>query len=245
MVIDRQQVVNVLRRLRDRYSERGALAVGSPFVVLLAVMFSARTKDEQVLKLLPDFFRAFPSPQKLAIADLPAIESRLSTIGMFRQKAKNAKALAQMLVSDYGGEVPRTLEELVRLPGVGRKTASVVLTTVFDQPAVAVDVHVARIVKRLGWSRGATPEKIERDLLAIVPEHLQAMVNETMVPFGREICTARSPKCFTCPVVDLCAYVQKNVTPTPQAEQSLVRAYQARTELSKLVDETAEKLRNI
>ncbi|MBP9827985.1 endonuclease III [Patescibacteria group bacterium] len=245
MVGDGKQIVEALARLRDRYPEPGALAVGSPFVVLLAVMFSARTKDEQVLKLLPGFFREFPTPQILANADLSVIEARLSTIGMFRQKAKNAKALALMLVHDFGGGVPGTLAELIRLPGVGRKTASVVLTTVFAQPAVAVDVHVARIVTRLGWSKAITPEAIEQDLLAIVPEELQATVNETMVPFGREICTARSPSCFACPVVDLCAYSQKNLLSTTKAQQSLARAHEVRKALVHLVDETAEQLRNI
>lgn len=212
---------DVLETLRARYPSRGALEIGTPYHMLVMVVLSARTRDEQVLKLAPEFFSAFPTPQDLAVGDIRVIEQKLATIGLFRAKAKNVKALAEKLVSDFDGEVPRTMDELVSLPGVGRKTASVVLAAAFGVPAIAVDVHVHRIANRLGWVKTKTPEQTERALLKIVAPEDRATVNLTFVPFGRGACTPGTPRCYMCPLADVCAFPKKNLE-TPKNVDKIV-----------------------
>lgn len=199
-----------LRRLSLLYPDPGALHVGTPYHMLVMVALSARTRDEQILKLAPGFFQSFPTANDLASADISSITKAISTIGMYRQKAKNLKAMAQMIVKDFGGEVPSTMEELVRLPGVGRKTASVILVAAFDVPAIAVDTHVHRVVNRLGWVKTKTVEATERALLRIIPKSMQPIVNRVFVPFGRSICIAK-PRCWACPLVNECTFAQKNL----------------------------------
>jgi len=215
-----QRAVSTLEKLSLIYPDLGALHVGTPYHMLVMVALSARTRDEQILKLAPGFFRSFPSVHSLAVADLALITKAINTIGMYRQKAKNLKAMAQMIVKDFGGEVPSTMEELVRLPGVGRKTASVILVSAFGSPAIAVDTHVHRVVNRLGWVKTKTVEATEQVLLRIIPKSMQPIVNRVFVPFGRSICIAK-PRCWTCPLVNECAFVQKNLIPPKNKEKIL------------------------
>lgn len=210
--VSRGQIALVLRRLIKRFPTPGAMEIGNPFQTLVAVVLSARTRDEQVLLLLPEFFRAFATPEALAVAPLREIEKRLSTIGMWRQKAKHVKALAQMLLTHFGGQVPETMSELVALPGVGRKTASVVLVSCFKTPAIAVDTHVHRVVNRLGWVRTQTPAKTESALLDLIPQKEQPLVNRVFVKFGRFLCLPGKPRCYLCPVKDLCAFSKKQLS---------------------------------
>lgn len=235
-------VSEVLRRLREKYPHGGALEIGMPFHMLVLVMLSARTRDEQVLKLAPALFVAFPSPQAMATASVEEIAAKISSIGLFRQKAKNLKVLAQKLVDDFDGRVPSTIEELTTLPGVGRKTASVVLVGAFGKSAVAVDVHVQRIAQRLGWTKEEEPVEIERDLLVLVPPEEQAVVNQTFVPFGRAVCTTGTPRCWACPVADLCAYAQKNLTPPNNADEILAENARKEAELERLKQEAAKRI---
>ena len=205
----------VVKILDKRYTDRGMTDLGNPEDTLLATILSARTTDVQVLKMFPSFRKKFSTWKKIAAADTRDIEKSINTIGLYRSKAKNVKGLAQKILSDFDGKVPKTMEELVTLPGVGRKTASVVLAFCFNTPAIAVDTHVFRIVHRLGWSKGKTPEQVERDLLALVPKSEWINVNRTMVQFGRDICVGgRKPECWRCPVAKWCAYTPK--TPTPK-----------------------------
>lgn len=191
--------------------------------MLVLVVLSARTRDEQVLKLAPGFFKTFPTVERLAKADVAAITAKVNTVGMYKQKAKNLSAMAKRVVTEFHGNVPRTIDELTSLAGVGRKTASVIVSALFATPAIAVDVHVARIVTRLGWLgnvRGGvlyTPEKIEKILRAVVPEKNWSDINRVFVPFGRAVCTP-TPRCFACPVADMCAFPKKNMTPPPNAD---------------------------
>jgi len=202
-----EKVIIVLKR---RYPQKADMDLGNPDDSLLATIFSARTTDAQVLKMFPAFRRKFPTWKKLAAADVADIAKSINTIGLYRNKAKSVKALAQKILAEFDGKVPRTMEELVTLPGVGRKTASCILSQSFGIPAVAVDTHVFRIAHRLGWSKGKTPEKVEEDIKKIVPEKLWGDVNRTMVRFGREICVGgKKPKCWLCPVAKWCAYKQK------------------------------------
>ncbi len=215
-----QRAVSTIEKLSLIYPDLGALHAGTPYHMVVMVALSARTRDEQILKLAPGFFRSFPSVHSLAVADLALITKAINTIGMYRQKAKNLKAMAQMIVKDFGGEVPNTMEELVRLPGVGRKTASVILVAAFDIPAIAVDTHVHRVVNRLGWVKTKTVEATEQALLRIIPKSMQPIVNRVFVPFGRSICIAK-PRCWACPLVNECAFAQKNLIPPKNHDKIL------------------------
>jgi endonuclease-3 len=149
----------------------------------------------------------------LASANVNTIAKSINTIGLYRSKAKAIKGLAQKILKDFGGDVPGTMEELVSLPGVGRKTASCVLTYVFKVPAVAVDTHVFRIARRLGWSSGKTPELVEKGIMELVPKRHWNDINHSMVRFGRDICVSRTPQCWRCPVAKLCGYSPKTSKP--------------------------------
>lgn len=186
--------------------------LGSPEDTILGVLMSARTTDVQVLKIFPSFRKKFPTWKKLAAAKPEEIAATINTIGLYKSKAKAINGLAKKILNEFDGNVPRTMEELVTLPGVGRKTASCVLAYCFHVPAIAVDTHVFRIAHRLGWSKGKTPERVERDLRAVVPEGDWMEINRTMVRFGREICVGgKQPKCWMCPVAQWCAYSPKTV----------------------------------
>ena len=188
--------------------------------MIVMVALSARTRDEQILKLAPGFFKIFPTVGHLAVADLQSISNAIDTIGLFRQKARNLKLMAQMIVDEFNGEVPQSMEDLVRLPGVGRKTASVILVAAFNTPAIAVDTHVHRVVNRLGWVKTKTVEATERALLRIIPASMQPIVNRVFVPFGRTICIAK-PRCWACPLVNECAFANKNLIPPSNREKVL------------------------
>lgn len=205
--------LRVIRVLSRRYIAKGMVDLGTPEDTLLATILSARTRDEQVLKIFPAFRKAFPTLPRLARANVQDIAKRISTIGLYRNKAKAIKALAERIVVVYGGKVPKTMDDLLTLPGVGRKTASCVLSYAFGIPAIAVDTHVRRITHRLGWTKAASPEKIERDLRKLFPEKWWNEINRTMVQFGRDICVPEKPKCWKCPVAKWCAYQPK--TPAP------------------------------
>lgn len=177
----------------------------SPFQLLVATVLSAQTTDVQVNKITPALFARYGTAHELSQADQENVENLLNRIGMFRQKAKNIVLLSKMLVETHGGEVPRSLDELVVLPGVGRKTANVVLGVAFGAPeGVVVDTHVARISTRLGFTQNDKPPEIERDLMALFPSSEWDMLSHTLIFHGRRICRAIRPACSTCPVSDLC-----------------------------------------
>jgi endonuclease-3 len=178
----------------------------NPFELLVATVLSAQTTDVAVNKVTPALFAKYATPSALAKAD-PArdVEPILSTLGMFRQKSKNVVGLARGIVENHGGEVPRTLAELVELPGVGRKTANVVLGVAFGAPeGVVVDTHVQRISQRLGWTKNTEPPKIEQDLCALLPRAKWDLTSHVLIFHGRRICFARKPNCGGCGVSDVC-----------------------------------------
>ncbi len=211
------EIERVLKTLKTRWKNPGAMHLEDPYRTVVGVALSARTRDEQVLKLLPAFFDRFPSPKELAETSEAEIRQYIDTIGMYKQKARNLKKLGTQLVRDFGGKVPCTMEELVTLAGVGRKTASVLMTACFNSPAIAVDTHVHRVTNRLGWVKATTPPKTEEQLLKAVPKDLQPLVNQVFVKHGRYVCLP-TPRCWMCPVRDLCAYKKKNVTPPKDAD---------------------------
>jgi endonuclease-3 len=177
----------------------------TPFQLLVATVLSAQTTDVAVNKLTPALFAKYPTADKLADAPPEDVQQILSSIGMFRQKTKSVLGLSKLLVAKHGGQVPRTLEELVELPGVGRKTANVVLGVAFGAPeGVVVDTHVMRISQRLGWTKNADAETIERDLCALLPRPDWDAVSHTLIFHGRRICFARSPNCEECGLRSQC-----------------------------------------
>ena len=178
----------------------------SNFELLIAVILSAQTTDEQVMRVVPDLFAKYPTPQKMAKAPVEDLEDLIHATGFFRAKAKNIKATSQKLLDMYGGVVPDTIEELVKLPGVGRKCANVVIGTVFDKPAVIVDTHFKRVTYRLGLTKNTEPDKIEADIRKILPAEKQYRFSMTANLHGRECCHARKPECDICILKDLCSY---------------------------------------
>jgi endonuclease-3 len=177
----------------------------SPFQLIVATVLSAQSTDVMVNKLTPELFRRWPGPKELAAAEPPEVEQALSKIGMFRQKTKNIIGLSKLLLEKHGGEVPRALDELVKLPGVGRKTANVVLGVAFGAPeGVVVDTHVQRISQRLGLTKHTEPLEIEQDLMKLFDRSLWDPLSHTLIFHGRRICTAVKPACAGCPAAELC-----------------------------------------
>jgi endonuclease-3 len=177
----------------------------SPFELIVSVVLSAQTTDVAVNKATPKLFARFPDARALAAVDPTEAEPYVAALGFFRMKSKAIVGLARALVEKHGGEVPRTIDELVKLPGVGRKTANVVLGVLWNSPdGVVVDTHVARISQRLGWTSNTEPEKIERDLCAILPRSEWDHASHVLIFHGRRCCFARKPNCEGCSVNDVC-----------------------------------------
>ena len=202
----RERAQEFCRRMDELYPHvESALTFNNVFELLICVMLSAQTTDAAVNRVTPELFRRWPDAAALAAADVNEVGEVIRTIGFWRSKSAHAVECAQILVTEYNGEVPSTMEELTRLPGVGRKTANIVLNKGFGQvEGIAVDTHVFRISKRLDFSAAPTPLACEKDLLALLPQELWGPVNEQWIHFGRDVCTARAPKCAACTMADLC-----------------------------------------
>ncbi len=203
-----------LRLLSQTFPGKAMVDFGTAEDTLIATLLSARTRDEQVISVYPDLRKKFPTLQDLANASWQEIATTIARIGLYQNKAKAVKALAGMLLDQLKGRVPKTMEELILLPGVGRKTASCVLAYAFKIPAVAVDTHVFRIAHRLGWAKGGTPEIVEAELKELFPPTDWIEINRMGVKFGRTTCIPARPRCWQCPVRHLCPYEPK--TPDPK-----------------------------
>ena len=194
-----------------------------PFELLVATVLSAQTTDVNVNKATPKIFAKYPDARALAKAEPEELEPLTSTLGFFRQKAKSIVMLARSIVEQHGGEVPRKMEELVKLRGVGRKTANVVLGVAFRAPeGVVVDTHVARLSQRLGWTKQTEPEKIEQDLMKLLPRKEWDHVSHVLIWHGRRCCGALRPSCKDCPVNDLCpsAFKAEKIGRKPRAKRA-------------------------
>jgi len=210
LIKDKARFVKIQRILKKTYPEvKTQLRHANPFQLLVATILSAHCTDKQVNGVTKDLFRHLKTPQDFASASNEAIEKLIRPTGYFRNKAKNIKNCSKSLLKRYDGQVPKTLDELVTLPGVGRKTANVVLGSVFNIPGVVVDTHVARISKRLGFTKNNNPVKIEYDLMEIIPRENWNVFSLQLIYFGRSICKARKPVCPTCPLYDLCEFPDK------------------------------------
>ncbi|MEO6193917.1 MAG: endonuclease III [Thermoanaerobaculia bacterium] len=202
----RQRAAEILARLRQAYPEvRLALDFQSPLQLVMATVLAAQCTDERVNQVTPLLFRRYPTARDYAAADILELEEMVRTTGFFRNKARALKNLGTALAAEHGGEVPASLELLVALPGVGRKTANVVLGNAFGlNEGVAVDTHVQRLSRRLFLTEETDPEKIERDLMPVLPREEWTRFALLLQDHGRKICKARKPECALCPVADLC-----------------------------------------
>lgn len=188
---------------------RSELAYRTPFELLVAVVLSAQATDKSVNKATAILFPVANTPATIAALGVEGLIPYVQSIGLYRNKAKNVVALSEILLAEHGGEVPANREALERLPGVGRKTANVVLNIAFGQPTIAVDTHIFRVANRTGLAPGKDVEEVERKLLEVVPEPFRLHAHHWLILHGRYVCTARSPRCADCLIRDLCEYRDK------------------------------------
>ena len=213
-VEERRNARVILNRLKKRYPKMGtALTYQDPWQLIVATVLSAQTTDENVNRVTPALFLSWPTPEDLAEADPEDVEQVVFSTGFYRQKTKSIISLASDLVDRYDGVVPADLDEMTTLRGVGRKTASVVLAEAWGMPAIAVDTHVKRVAGRLGLTATSDPAKVEADLMALYPTDQWAGISMRMIQFGRDVCDARKPRCWECPLVDRCPYPDKTLEP--------------------------------
>ena len=193
------------RLLAEAYPDADTeLDFTTPLDLLVATVLSAQSTDVRVNAVTPELFARYPDAAAYAAADRAELESCIQSIGLYRSKAASIQGLAQAICERHGGEVPRTLEELVALPGVGRKTANVVLGNAFGIPGITVDTHVGRLARRFGWTEETVPEKVEADLMELFPPAEWTDLSHRMILHGRRVCHARNPACDACPLVSLC-----------------------------------------
>jgi endonuclease-3 len=199
------RAVETTARLREEYPEATcALVHDSPFQLLAATILSAQTTDERVNEVTPGLFARFPTPEALAVADPGEVEEIVHSTGFFRSKAKSLIGMAQALLDRFGGEVPSALEDLVTIPGVGRKTGNVVRSVALGLPGLPVDTHVGRLSRRLGLTAETDPVKVEHELNAMVPAADRGEFSLRLILHGRRVCLARSPRCEDCVLNDYC-----------------------------------------
>ncbi|SON54155.1 Endonuclease III [Hartmannibacter diazotrophicus] len=207
------EVAAIFERFRQHDPEpKGELEHVNAFTLLVAVVLSAQATDAGVNKATRKLFAIADTPEKMAALGEDAVREHIKTIGLFRNKAKNVVALSEALVRDHGGEVPADREALEALPGVGRKTANVVLNIAFGEPTLAVDTHIFRIANRLGLAPGKTVLEVEQALLRIIPEDYLLHAHHWLILHGRYVCKARKPACNNCIISDLCKSSEKSVT---------------------------------
>ncbi|MBW1939272.1 MAG: endonuclease III [Deltaproteobacteria bacterium] len=208
---EKARILNVIEILEAKYGDAHiALKSANPFQLLISVILSAQCTDVRVNKVTPVLFERFPDVRSMSEAPIEELEELIRTTGFFRNKAKNIKAASGIIVEHFKGELPRTMEEMVTIPGVGRKTANIVLYNAYGVIAgIAVDTHVKRLAKRLGMTSEDNPIKIERDLMAIVPKKDWGEITYVLINHGRQICKARKPACSKCPVRNACPSVKQ------------------------------------
>ena len=195
----------LLKRLDEAYPQAAcALKYQTPLQLLIATVLSAQCTDERVNKVTPALFERYATAKDFAEADLEALQEAIRPTGFYKNKAKAIKAFCRKIVDEHGGELPNSLEALVKLPGVGRKTANLVLGEIYHLPGIVVDTHVRRLAKRLGLTRHDDPNKIEQDLMRLIPKERWSRFSHQLIHHGRQVCKARKPACDTCILNDLC-----------------------------------------
>jgi endonuclease-3 len=210
--MDKKKARRIFTILIERYPDRWALEryAASPFEVLITTILSAQTTDKSVDAVRDDLFSRFPDPNSLAMADIAELEEIIHSTGFYHMKAKHIIAASRSLIEQFSGRVPDIMEDLLKIPGVGRKTANIVLYHAFGKNmGVAVDTHVLRLAGRIGFSDSGNAEGIEKDLMHLFPEEDWGILTDILISHGREVCTARRPACSTCPVSHLCRYYEE------------------------------------
>lgn len=200
--------IELIETLKKFYPDaKCSLNFKTPFELVVAVMLSAQCTDERVNKITPSIFNKYSTPQDFANIELSKLENLIHSCGFYKNKAKNIKACSKKILENFNGEVPHTMEELLTLPGIGRKSANVIMLEAFgDALGIAVDTHAKRISNRIGLSFETDPEKIEKDLLNVFPKKYLKDINHLFIWHGRNCCTSRSPKCNSCPIFSYCMH---------------------------------------
>ena len=203
----KQRVLAVVELLKQKYPEaKCSLEYKTPFQLLIATRLSAQCTDARVNIVTPALFDAYPTAESLAAAPLERVEDLIKTCGLYKTKAKDLIGIAQMLITDFGGIVPDNIEDLTRLPGVGRKTANLICGDIYGKPAVVTDTHFIRICNRLGFVKGDNPLYVEKEMRKLLPENESSDFCHRAVLFGRDTCTARKPYCEECILREICAF---------------------------------------
>ncbi|SFI99441.1 DNA-(apurinic or apyrimidinic site) lyase /endonuclease III [Treponema bryantii] len=206
-LLSKQEMIEIFRRWRDANpAPVSELEYVNPFTLLVAVVLSAQTTDKGVNKATGPLFKVADTPQKMLALGEEGLISYIKTIGLYKNKAKHVLGLSQKLIDDFGGEVPGNREALMTLPGVGRKTANVVLNVIFHEPTMPVDTHLLRVAPKIGLAEGNTPETVEKSLLERIPAEFLHDAHHWILLHGRYVCTARAPKCEECIISDLCKH---------------------------------------
>jgi endonuclease-3 len=201
----------VLRLLEKAVgNEKAVVRHVDPFRVLVSTVLSQRTRDENTKRVSRDLFKAYDTPSRLASAPIKKIEMLIRPSGFYHEKARHIKELSRLIAERFNGKTPEKLDDLLSLPGVGRKTANCVLVYGFNMPAIPVDTHVHRLSNRLGWAASKTPEETERQLMGILPKKYWIKLNNLMVKFGQKTCRPNNPKCGECPINAYCRYYRRN-----------------------------------
>ena len=212
--LGKEKTEELFRRLaEDRPDPKTELDFVNPYTLVVAVALSAQATDVGVNKATNKLFEIADTPEKMLALGEEGVAQHIKTIGLWRNKAKNVIALSQLLIDEFDGEVPQTRDELVRLPGVGRKTANVVLNEAFGQATIAVDTHIFRVSNRTGLAPGKTPDDVEAQLERVTPPEFKKGAHHWLILHGRYVCVARKPKCSTCPIDHICRFREK--TPDP------------------------------
>ncbi len=211
-MLNETEIKEVLRILKKEYGNTGtALKFRDPFQLLVSTMLAAQSTDKQVNKITGSLYREYPDVHTFLQLTAEELEEKIKSIGLYRNKARNILAVCHMLVEKYDGKVPDSREDLVKLPGVGRKTANVVLSVGFQQDAIAVDTHVFRVSNRLGLATAPNVEKTEQQLMQNIPQNEWSMAHHWLIWHGRLVCNAQRPKCEMCPLADYCEYYRESV----------------------------------
>ena len=210
--MNKKDAIIIIETLKEMYPEaKCSLVFSTPFQMLVSVVLSAHCTDERVNKTTPSIFLKYSTPQDFADMDIELLEELIHPCGFYKTKAKNLKRTAQILVEKYDGIVPNNMEDLMSLPGVGRKSANVIMLEAFDLPqGIAVDTHCKRIANRLGFSSESDPAKIEQDLLKVIPKEYYKDVNHIFIWHGRNVCTSQKPKCDSCKLQQYCKFYKSN-----------------------------------
>ena len=210
--MNKKDAIIIIETLKEMYPDaKCSLDFSTPFQMLVSVVLSAQCTDERVNKTTPSIFLKYSTPQDFADMDIKLLEELIHPCGFYKTKAKNLKRTAQILVEKYDGIVPNNMEDLMSLPGVGRKSANVIMLEAFDLPqGIAVDTHCKRIANRLGFSSESDPAKIEQDLLKVIPKEYYKDVNHIFIWHGRNVCTSQKPKCDSCKLQQYCKYNKSN-----------------------------------